>query len=125
MPYICGGEMDEGQIMSMSMEMKCPHMVVRDTDTVCQMDHYPQPTDYIPEKINLPMRLNSTVPVCSTISAPTNTRLTGDTSEQITDPAPPLTSLLQTSSSPVTRRRTVPSSEESSRSSGLEPSRPV
>ena len=113
MPYICGGEMDESQIMSMSNEMKCPHMVVRDTDTVCQMDYYEMPSDFVPENINLPMRLNSTVPVCSTISAPTNTRLTGDTSEEtFPSPDPPLTSLLQTSSSPVTSRRTAPSSAE-------------
>ena len=82
MPYVCGGEMDESQIMGMGPEMKCAFMVVRDTDTVCEMAHYPPPTGYIPPKISLPMRLNSSVPICSTISAPSNTRLTGDTSKR-------------------------------------------
>ena len=82
MPYICGGEFATNLIgQSMNTEMKCPFMIVRDTDTVCEMPYYAPPDDYVPQKINLPMKLDSTVPVCSSISAPTNTRLTGGTSK--------------------------------------------
>ena len=41
MPYVCPGEMDEtasGVGMAMAAQMKCPYMIVRNTDTVCEMN---------------------------------------------------------------------------------------
>ena len=41
MPYVCPGEIDtsgSGVGMGMAAQMKCPYMIVRNTDTVCEMD---------------------------------------------------------------------------------------
>ena len=41
MPYVCPGEIDttaSGINHGMAAQMKCPYMIVRNTDTVCEMD---------------------------------------------------------------------------------------
>ena len=41
MPYVCPGEIDSsasGVNMGMAAQMKCPYMIVRNTDTICEMD---------------------------------------------------------------------------------------
>ena len=41
MPYVCPGEIDEtanGVNTAMAAQMKCPYMIVRNTDTVCEME---------------------------------------------------------------------------------------
>ena len=45
------------------------------------LSDYPIPVGFSPPTIALPMRLDSTVPVCPTITAPSNTRLTSDSSK--------------------------------------------